>query len=237
MSNEKKGSTIYEILMNRFRTKKPLELQYYNPLQAKVGCTVSFSCDPEIDGINFVIEKIGVCNHNHSNYKDVVHVDYYLRGVTINQDKPMRFRLRLLPDDDQTNELKCKIMLLKLFDQMEWDETFYESTLCNESGEFDINYDEQGQALTEPNRYWRIDDVKTPYEAKVVLLADKDQDGTVESQELEYHNIKYWDYHRDTVDFNNNAFREFLIVEMNQKSHFFQFLKGKELNAFQVTVI
>lgn len=236
-SADGRGRTLFDIIMGRNKhDPTPLELKYPNPLGAKVGCTVSFQHDPEISGINFVIDKIAIYETNIGS-ETFTHTDYHLRGVTLSSNEPYRFRLRLIPDADETNTLGCKVQLLKLYDEMEWDQEFHDNVLCNEAKEIDINYDDQGEALAEPNRYWRVEDILSPYEAHVTLLADKDGDGEVEKHELDKYHVQYWDYHRETDDVNGQSFTEFLTIEMNVKSHYFTFLRGKDIDAFQITVI
>lgn len=237
-SADGRGRTLFEILSGRNKKdQRPMELRYPNPLGAKIGCTVSFKHDTEISGISFVIEKIAICT-TIIRSKSFVCTDYYIKGVTLERDKPYRYRLRLTPDADESNELRCKVQLFKLYDEMEWDEAFYKDVLGHTGGEIDVNYDDNGAELPEPNRYWRIEDVLTPYKAKITLLSDKDGDGEVEESELEKYDIEYWDYHREYDDATTGvATKEYLLVEMNSKSHYFSFLRGKDLDAFQIVVI
>lgn len=236
-SKDGKGRTLWEILTGRNkRDLTPLELQYHNPLSAKVGCTVSIDHDEQTAGINFVIEKISIYETKVKD-KKFYHTDYHLKGVTLDRERPLRLRLRLIPDADVSNKLGCKIMLLNLYDEMEYDEAFHDNVLLSESGIFDVNYDDEGNELPEPRRYWRVDDEVDPYHARVTVLADKDGNGTIEENELERLDVTYWDYHRDTTDANSVDFREVLFVEMNDQTHYFTFFRGQEVGAFQVTVI
>lgn len=237
-SKDGKGRTLFEILTGRNkRDLTPLELQYHNPLGAKVGQTVSIDHDEEISGINFVLEKISVYETKIKERK-FHHTDYHLKGVTLDRDRPLRLRLRLTPDEDETNKLGSKITLLTLYDEMEWDEEFHDNVLSNSEGIFDVNYDDDGKELSEPRRYWRIEDYLDPYHARVTVLADKDGNGTIEENELERLDVTYWDYSRETVDgHTDQRFCEFLTIEMNDKSHYFTFLRGREVGAFQLSVI
>jgi hypothetical protein len=146
-------------------------------------------------------------------------------------------RLRLTPDEDATNKLGCKIHLLHLYDEMEWDESFYSNVLNNGTGILDVNQDDAGNPLEDARRYWRVEDVLDPYHARVTVLADKDGNGKIEESELERLDVTYWDYHRDTEDVNKVPFTETLSVEMTHSPRYFLFLKGREIGAFQVQVI
>ncbi len=236
-SKDGKGRTIWDILTGRNkRDMSPLELQYHNPLGAKVGCTVSFDNEPDLRGINFVIERMLIYDTKVKERK-FVHTDYHLRGISLDRDRPLRFRLRLIPDEDETNKMGHKVQLLSLYDEMEWDETFHDSVLGNEQGIMDVNYDDEGKELAEPRRYWRVEDILDPYHARVTVLADKDGNGTIEESEVERLDVTYWDYHRDTNDQNGVEFTEYLTIEMNDKTGYFQFFRGREVRASDILVI
>ncbi len=231
-----KGRTLFEILTGRNKKEvASLELQYHNPLGAKVGNTISFEHEKDISNINFVIEKMSVYETRISG-KKFMHTDYHLKGVSIELEHPLRFRLRLIPDKDQNNKLGCRIHLLQLYDQCEWDEGLY-AIINNQEGIFQIDQDDLGNALDEPRRYWRVEDVLDPYHARVTLLKDDDGDGIVDIDELERLDMTYWDFHRNTVDENEQTFLEYLTVEMNDKTRYFTFLRGKDVDASQIMVI
>lgn len=236
-SQDGKGRTLWEILSGRNkRDLTPLELQYHNPLGARVGNTVSFDNEPELKGINFVIEKLSVYETKVKARK-FYHTDYHLKGLSLGMEKPLRFRLRLIPDEDETNKLGSKIQLLNLYDSAEWDEGLF-GALNSDSGEFWVQQDDNGVALAEPRKYWRIDDVLDPYKARVTILADKDGDGKIDDHELERADVTYWDYHRDTTNPDNGLeYREYLTVEMNDTSRYFTFLRGRYVESSQIMVI
>lgn len=232
-----KGRTLFEILTGWNQKKVVLELQYHNPLSAKIGNTVSLDCDPDIKDINFVIEKISVYETIYEN-KKFEHTDYHLKGLALGMEAPIRFRLRLVRDGDNTNELGCQILLMQVFDEVAFsDEHYQDAYQAVQQNEFHINYDEAGQPLNPASRYWRIRDLVDPYHAKVTILKDTDGDGTVEEDELDRLNATYWEFSRNTEDANQQAFTEYLTIEMNDKTKLLTFLKGTQVNASQITVI
>lgn len=236
-SQDGKGRTLWEILTGRNkRDLTPLELQYHNPLGARVGNTVSFAHEPEISGINFVIEKLSIYETKVKARK-FYHTDYHLKGLSLGMDKPLRFRLRLIPDEDETNKLGSKVQLLQIYHSMEWDEGFYQNVLLSDSGEFHVNEDDQGNALAEPRKYWRIEDVLDAYHARVTVLADKDGNGTIEDDELERLDVTYWDYHRQTTNEAGVDYIEYLTVEMTDQSRYFTLLRGRDVDSSQIMVI
>lgn len=254
-SKDGKGRTLWDILTGRNkRDLTPLELQYHNPLGAKVGCTVSIDHDEQCAGINFVIDRISVYETKVKERK-FHHTDYHLKGVTLDRDRPLRLRLRLVPDEDETNKLGSKILLMSLYDERGWESTaeeiqagwygdqefgafFVDNVLGHPEGVFDVNQDDEGNALAEPRRYWRVEDVLDPYHARVTVLADKNGNGKIEEEELDRLNVTYWDYYRDTNDtVTQQQFIEYITVELNDETHYFTFLRGRAVGAFQVTVI
>lgn len=229
-----KGRTLFEIITGRNKADtRPLELRYYNPLACKVGSVVNVSHDVT-SGINFSVEHVAVYETAVGG-KKFYHTDYHLKGVSLDRDNPLRLRLRVIPDDS-VPKTGCRIQLLHVYQEMEWDKEFHDNVLGSDSGVFDINQDDEGNPLAEPRRYWRVERVLDPFKARVTLLTDKDGNGKVEEHEVERSDVTYWDYCRDTADANGQPFTEYLTVEMKQKSHFFTFLRGRDVQAFQVTV-
>lgn len=235
-SAKSKGKTIWEIISEKFnRDITPLEFQYHNPLSAKVGNTMSFSNLPEYEGINFVIEKISVPETRIGD-KKFYHTDYILKGISLDMDYPLRIRLRVIPDENSFNKLGCRLQLLKVCDEFEFDEGFY-SVVTDPCKEFSINQDDQGNELELPLIYRRVEDVADPYHARVTVLCDKDNDGTVDKEELDRYNITYWDYHRQYIDQDSQTKVDFLNVEMNDKSRYFTLMRGFEVDPSQIMVI
>lgn len=246
-SADGRGRNLFEIITGRNkRDMRPLELQYHNPLEAKVGSTVSFSHEPSISGINFVIEAISVYKTKIRS-KSFFHTDYHLKGVSLDHDAPVRLRLRLIPDENVENELGHRVQLLYLYQEMGYDKSLHTEVLADPSGELQVNHDDDGKELEVARKYWRVEDVIDPYRANVTLLKDADGDGTIEDEELERRKVTYWDFHRDTTNPDNGIeFREFLTVEMDgnvdeksgkmEGSGYFRFLRGSEIHTSEVTV-
>ncbi len=237
-SADGRGRTLFEILTGRNqRNMTPLELQYHNPLEAKVGCTVSFEHEAEIKDINFVIEKISVYETRIGRQK-FYHTDYHLKGISLDVDNYVRMRLRVIPDEQATNKLGCRIQLLYLYDEMQYDEGFHKNVLGDPSGIFQVNQDDEGKDLPEgaERKYARVGGNTEPYHANLTLLQDTDGDSKVEEDELEHSKATYWEFARNTDDENGQPFDEFLTIEMDDETGFFTFLRGREIEPFQVTV-
>lgn len=244
-----KGRTLFEILTGRNkRDTRPMELRFFNPLSAKVGQHISIEHEPELKNINFEVDKISVYETLITSSEVIhrfYHCDLHLRGLSLRkisnpyygtQDENglLRFRLRLIKDDDETNKLGCKVQLLHLYYEQEHDESLLQ-VLQNQ--EFHVNQDDLGNELEVPRIYWRVEGVPDPYKAKVTVLADKNRDGTIEENELERHDFTYWDFARDTEDEYKVPYREFLTVEMKDKTGYLIFLRGTEVNPSQLLLL
>lgn len=231
-SADGKGRTLWQILTGaNKKDMTPLELQYHNPLKAKLGVTLSFEFE-DLNGINFVVEKIAVyktvCNN-----KNFYHTDYLLKGVTLESDRPIRLRLRLVPNEDTSNELGCDVQVLRLMDEFEWNADFYNNVLSAENGEFHID------DVDPPLIYWRCDDVRSnPYHARVTLLSDDDGNGIVDDNELDHYDIEYFDYSRIAINQDTNVEElEYLWVEKNDRTGYFTIFRGGKVHPDHIFII
>lgn len=240
-SADGKGRTIFQILTaQNKRDMTAQELQYHNPLKAKIGCSVSFNHQVELAGLNFFIQAIHVFETKIDN-KKYYHTDYILRATVLGGAEPVKLKLRLVPDEDASSELGHKIQVLENYYQMgleEADKCNLREVLADEV--FQIYQDDNGNPYDETDRptYWRVDDVKLPYQSTVTILKDIDGDGSVQSDELEHLKVTYWDYHRNTVDpETEQEFTEYLSVEEDEETNFFSFFRGRDVEPFQIVVI
>lgn len=260
-SADGKGRSLFDILTGRNqRDMTPLELQFHNPLDAKIGCMICLDHEPDMAGINFIIEKISVYE-TELDEQMFYHTDYHLKGTSLDTEGFIRLRLRLTPDENVIDKLGQRIQILYLFDEKGWDEDLYEM-LCN-NGDYDPTerlverddgteemapydeegdtsykdrYDDDGNELDEFRQYWRIGNVLDPYLSSCTLLADLDGDGTIEDDELEHFDITSWDFSRLTDDENDQEITEYLTVEMDDDTRYFTFLRGTDIKPFQITV-
>ncbi len=237
MSSTNRGRTLFDMLTGRNkRDLTPLELQYHNPLSAKVGNSVAFLYDPSLKDINFFVEQLAVYETKIGS-KKYPHTDYLVKGVSLDMEKPLRFRLRLVPDSDANNDLGCKIIVLNVVAEFGWDEGFYNDVCLDKKQEFFVKNDQLGKPLDPPHQYWRVTDgLFDPYAARLTVLTDTDGNGKIDDTELERSNVRYWDYHRETEDDQNNKYVELFFVEMDENSKFFTLLRGREVNANEIMV-
>ena len=238
-SKDGKGRTLWDVLSGQNRKDmSPMELQYHNPLTAKVGQTISFDHEPTISGINFVIEKMGVYEtkiQTKAGVKKFYHTDYHLKGVSLSLDRPLRFRLRLVPDEGVSNAIGHKIFVMHDYHEQEFDEGLI-AYLGNGSGEFQVNQDDDGKDLPEARKYWRIEDVLDPYHARVTVMTDSDGNGKIDDNELTRSNVTYWDYHRDVKNV-TPEYREYLTIEMDDQTKYIRMFRGREVDSSQIVLI
>ena len=221
-----RGRTLYEILMgHNQKDSRPLELQFHNPLGSRVGSTISFEHEPALADINFIVEAISVYQTKIA-AASFYHTDYHLKGISREQAAPVRFRLRLIADENVENPLGHRVQLLRLIADKDYDQDLQEKVLASPDGTIDSAVDENGyrffnESATDfvegSSKYWRVEDVLDPYVARVTILRDTDGNGTIEDDELEKQTVMYWDYSRLTPDPLTGAdTTEFLTAEMDR---------------------
>jgi len=117
---------------------------------------------------------------------------------------------------------------------MPWDEGFWD-VVNDESGEFIVNYDDEGKELPDDQVriYYRPEisgrRITSAYNSKLTLLEDKDGDATIDESELEHYEVTYWDFGRITQDENEQDFTEYLFVEMDDETKYFELFRGKDI--------
>lgn len=236
VSADGKGRTLWQILTGtNKKVLGPTEFEYHNPLKARIGVSVSIRSDLELQGINFFVDKIEVYQTVVGN-KKFYSTDYCLRGVVMGASKPIRLRLRAIPNDDIEGGFEFR--MYKLYYEMGYDQHFHEKILGDPSGEFWIREDDNGVALAEPWTYWRKNDAKDAYGATVTTMRDENKDGKVSADELTHTEVWYWDYSRMTTDdVTKQEYEEFLDIEQNAETKYFTFYRGRVIEPFQVTMI
>lgn len=127
-------------------------------------------------------------------------VDYVLIATGANNGSDLLFRLRMVND---------KAIVLSLYDELTYSDDFL--NICNdESGKFLVEFNGQS------DEYWRVQDVKLPYYAKV--------------NENKY---EFWDFSRKT-NIEGVDVEQFLFIEMDKSNGWFQLWLGAEVNSEKV---
>ena len=100
-SADGKGRTLFEMLTGRNkRDMTAQELQVHNPLQAKVGWSVSVSYEADLSGYNFFVEtiwvwetRIGDKTFYHTDYNLKATAEFFEPDVDVDEDEQNRWSL------------------------------------------------------------------------------------------------------------------------------------------------
>lgn len=212
-----KGKTLWEMLLANLQG--PAELQLYNPLKAKVGSAVTLD-EVELRDYHFFIREVREYRRllGEAEFR---FTDYVLVARPLNEEDVV-YRLRLVPVDDpeRADGVTHHALLLSRYDDQAYSEPLHQA-VTDTTKTFVVSEDGQEQA-----QFWRINDVGEPYRA-TVAVARKDETETV--------SLEYWDYWRDTQDA-GVPLREYLFVEMDKESGWFQLWRGRDIAPQRVVV-
>lgn len=218
--------TLFEILKEKFSKKQPpQESKIYNPIGAKVGCGMTID-ELDFRDKNFFVREI-------REYFTVMGgvefkgVDYVVKSAPLKGD-PVTLRLRLAPTNDVRQPFR--IITLSLYDNLEYNEGLH-NVVKDTTKKFIIN-----EGKEDEETFWRMNDVGISYKAKITTLVDKNSDGEVDEDEVLNSNIEYWDYSRNTK-IDGADTEEFLFVEMDAETGWFQIWRGQEIQPEQVMVL
>ncbi len=216
------GKTLWEMLKDKLN--KPAQIVFYNPLKLAINATVPIAeKDPEFANYDFSVQEIREYTR-HMGDQEFRFTDYVLSGVntkTFDNDDRLVLRLRAVPNPAQTQDL----ILLRLDDEFAFDPAFLE-VVKDPSGVF--NVDDDGSSG--PSRsYSRINEVKDPYEPVILTVSATTPEGLAVPSKSQASKLQYWDFWRDAeIAQTDKARKEFLFVEMNSETGWFQIWTGHE---------
>lgn len=225
---------LYQIIFQKIREfflgQEPVveeiapERSIYNPLKVLIGRSFTLS-DIDHSGFNFVCKEIRESTvemfERVNNF-----VDYHIYARSLSGEQILR-KLRLAPDK-RSFDLPYRVVLFSLMDELAFSKDF-ESVVRDGTGVFKIDDDEKDIH----EQFWRINDVKTSYTAKVKLLEDLNGNGKIDKNEVKSLNVEFWDYQRKST-FDGVEEVEYLLIEMNKVSGYFQIWRGKEISPYKV---
>ncbi|MCI0378479.1 MAG: hypothetical protein L0215_12795 [Gemmataceae bacterium] len=221
-----KGRTLWEYLTGK---KNPqIEEQFFNPFQAKIGSSVTIDAI-DYRGDTFFVREIREYKRRIDG-KEFLFADYVLSARPLDGLEKL-LRLRVNPAVGSEAGLAHHALLLTLWDEFGYDNAFLE--VVNDSSKRFLLH--QDDVLV--GEYWRIHDVGTPYEAAVSIVKDTGQDGQATAEEVQRTRLDNWDYWRETTDEANNPKTEFVFVEMDKESGWFQIWRGEDINPQCVSVV
>lgn len=216
------GKTLWEMLKERLN-KADTSIAFYNPLDYRVGGLVSLAKGhPEFQTYDFTVKEILEFTRRISG-QEFKFTDYVLAGTntkTFSPDDALTLRLRVVPNQAGAYDA----LLLRLEDEFAFDQGFLE-VLKDPSGVFEVKDDDTGEAA----RYERINEVKDPYAAVVLVVSATTDDGKAAPNKAKAAKLEYWDYWRETTIGEGPATKkQFIFVEMNSDTGWFQIWQGEE---------
>lgn len=226
MEAENKGKTLWEMLCERMRggaNGNGAGVAFSNPLDLRVGSAVpvAYASGPEFASYNFTVREIREYTRRIQG-QDFHFTDYVLTGVntkSMDADAAMTARLRVVPNQAGANDS----LLLQLCDEFEFAEDFL-AVVKDTTGLFKITDDTSGVETT----FTRINDLRESYEAAVLVVAETTLDGKAAPVKVAPAKVEYWDYWRDAAIGGGKAAKEFVFVEMNSDTGWFQIWRGRE---------
>jgi hypothetical protein len=225
MEGDHKGKTLWEMLLERVHRGggNGAGVAFDDPLDLRVGSpvAVAYSNGPELADYNFTVQEIREYNRRISG-QEFRFSDYVLRGVntkTFDGDAVMAARLRAVPNLAGAHDT----LLLRLYDEFAFAEDFL-AVVKDASGVFEVKDDKSGVSES----FSRINDLRESYEAAVLLVSETTSDGKGVPGKTSALKVEYWDYSRDADIGGGHTAKEFVFVEMNAETGWFQIWRGRE---------
>jgi len=225
METEKKGKTLWEMLMERLHGGgNGAGVIFANPLELRVrsGLNIPFSNGAEYADYDFSVKEIREWTRRISG-QEFRFADYMLAGVnksSFDADKAMIAKVRVVPNTAGGNDS----LLLRVYDEFGFSEDFLQ-VLKDDTGVFEVTEDDPKVSAT----FTRINDLRRSYEAVVLVVSETTPDGKAAKSSAQ--KLEYWDYWRDVQLSGGNTAKEFVFVEMNSDTGWFQIWRGREFFA------
>jgi hypothetical protein len=220
-----KGRTLWE--MWTAKKQPPIEERYFNPMKAKIGSVVTIN-DIDLKQYDFSVQEMREYKRTIAG-KEYLFTDYVLRAQPLKGDAVV-VRLRVNPTSQTDGGPTHNVLVLHLYDEMGYDKAFH-GVVTDTTKKIEVTDNNVAQT------YDRINGVQSPYKAAVSVVRDVNHDGKVGEDEVETVQLEYWDYCRETADEAGNAMVQFLFVEMDASSGWFQLWRGEEINQGRVVII
>lgn len=224
MDAASKGKTLWEMLVERLhKGGNGAGIPFFNPLDLRIGAAqnVAYANGPEFEGYDFTVQEIREYTRRIG-AQEFRFSDYVLRGVSTKSFEAkdaITARIRVVPNQAGANDS----LLLRVYDEFAFSEDFL-AVVKDTTGVFEISDDNSGEKLT----FNRINDLRESFEAAVLVVGDTTPDGKAVTGKASPVKIEYWDYWRDSDIGQGNTAKEFVFVEMNSDTGWFQIWRGRE---------
>jgi hypothetical protein len=224
MDAANKGKTIWEMLVERLhKSGNGAGIPFFNPLDSRIGAaqTIAYANGPEFENFDFAVQEIREYTRRIGT-QDFRFSDYVLRGVSTKSFEAkdaLVARIRVVPNQAGANDS----LLLRVYDEFAFSEDFL-GVVNDTTGVFEISDDDSDQKFT----FNRINDLKESYHAAVLVVGETTPDGKALIGKSSPVKIEYWDFWRDADIGAGKTAKEFVFVEMNSDTGWFQIWRGRE---------
>jgi hypothetical protein len=224
MEPDNKGKTLWEMLLERLHgSTNGAGIAFANPLDLRVGSAVAiaYANGPEFADYNFTAQEIREYTRRIEG-QEFSFTDYVLRGVNTKSpdaDDTLAARVRVAPNQAGAHDA----LLLRLYDEFAFAEDFL-GVVKDTTGLFKMTDDKSGAEET----FSRINDLRESYQAAVLVVSETTPDGKGATGKVSPIKVEYWDYWRDADIGGGKTAKEFVFVEMNSDTGWFQIWRGRE---------
>ncbi|MDB6121612.1 MAG: hypothetical protein JWQ71_605 [Pedosphaera sp.] len=216
------GKTLWEMLTHRGQ-ETVAAVPFANPLDLRVNSSVLVSRvnGPEFGDYEFSVKEIREYVRR-INSQEYGFTDYVLTGTntkTFDANDAVTVHLRVVPNPQGTKDS----VLLRLYDEFAFSQDFLD-VVKDTTGVFEVTDDETGNKET----YTRINGIKDSYEANLLIITATTDDGKAPAGTSKTAKLEYWDYWRDMDIGGGKTAKQFVFVEMDSDTGWFQIWRGTE---------
>lgn len=217
------SKTLWQMFAERFHASNGDAIAFSNPLDLRIGSPVlvNASNGPEFAGYDFTVKEIRQYLRAIGG-QEFIFIDYVLRAVnskTFDANDERTLRLRMVPNAAGAHDS----LLLNLYDEFAFAEDFL-AVVKDTTGIFETTDDATNQKET----FTRINDLRDSYQAAVLVVTRTNDKGQAPPGQTARAKIEYWDYWRSVDIGAGNTAKEFIFVEMNSDTGWFQIWRGRE---------
>jgi hypothetical protein len=224
MDPANKGRTLWEMLMARLnKTGNGTGIAFANPEGLGVGSAlnVPYSNGADLAGYDFSVQEIREYNRHIGN-QEFRFTDYVVKGVntkSFDAESALIARLRVVQNQAGSYDK----LFLRVYDEFGFAEDFL-NVVKDDTGIFEVEDDKTGEKET----FSRINDLRESYEAAVLVVKETTADGKAVGAKTQAQKLEYWDYWRDIDLGGGKSAKEFVFVELNSDTGWFQIWRGRE---------
>lgn len=217
------GKTLWEMFTEKFHASNGDAIAFSNPLDLRIGSPVlaNPANGPELTGYDLSVKEIRQYLRAIGG-QEFIFTDYALRAVnskTFDANDERTLRLRVVPNAAGAHDS----LLLNLYDEFAFAEDFL-GVVKDTTGIFETTDETTNQKDT----FSRINDLRDSYQAAVLVVTGTNENGKAPPSQTARAKVEYWDYWRSMDIGAGKTAKEFIFVEMNSDTGWFQIWRGRE---------